>query len=154
MSATGASGGKGSFAAVGGGQAPFDGASFLSRFTFSYALPLFRLGYGRPLREEDMPPLAARDGLEGVAARLSACWERERARREPSLARALVSCFRRDLVVFAILFPSRLPSQIITNAASTSRLRADLLLPVPSFVWLLVGVASLRTSRTATAFVA
>ena len=84
--------------------APFDAAGWASRLTFRFALPLFRVGFERPLVEGDLPRLAERDRLPRQARRIGDAWARERRGASPSLARALARAFRRDLVVSGLLF--------------------------------------------------
>ncbi|KAH8052777.1 canalicular multispecific organic anion transporter [Aureococcus anophagefferens] len=79
--------------------APFDAAGWLSRLTFRFALPLFRVGFERPLVEGDLPRLAERDRLPRQARRIGDAWAlRSAPRRQPGWA------FRRDLVVSGLLF--------------------------------------------------
>eukprot|EP00629_Pelagomonadales_sp_RCC1024_P011875 CAMPEP_0119277950 /NCGR_PEP_ID=MMETSP1329-20130426/18195_1 /TAXON_ID=114041 /ORGANISM="Genus nov. species nov., Strain RCC1024" /LENGTH=390 /DNA_ID=CAMNT_0007278445 /DNA_START=144 /DNA_END=1313 /DNA_ORIENTATION=+ len=106
---------KAAFAAV-DQPSPYDSCGWLSRLTYLYALPLFRLGAARPLAVDDLPPIAARDSLPTIAARISASWDDEQTRQKPSLARALLRCFRREYVVSGILFLFDFAA-IVTQAA-------------------------------------
>ncbi|KAK7231789.1 ABC transporter [Aureococcus anophagefferens] len=84
--------------------APFDAAGWLSRLTFRFALPLFRVGFERPLVEGDLPRLAERDRLPRQARRIGDAWARGARARRRACSRALASAFRRDLVVSGLLF--------------------------------------------------
>ncbi|KAJ1449532.1 P-loop containing nucleoside triphosphate hydrolase protein [Pelagophyceae sp. CCMP2097] len=78
---------------------PFDTAGFVSKWSFLYALPLFRLGARRPLQQADLPPVAARDTPERVSRLVEEAWART-----PSIARALWGAFGNDLVLSGLLF--------------------------------------------------
>lgn len=79
-------------------ESPFDKASIWSRFTYLYALPLFRLGAQRPLLETDLPPLARRDTVARIAARIEAAWMVRQGKGPGALARALLAAFKSEML--------------------------------------------------------
>ncbi|KAH8055898.1 ATPase [Aureococcus anophagefferens] len=84
------------YATCGGAVAPNDAAGLLSTLTYDYVRPLLKLGLQRPLMLDDLPPVATRDGIAPITARIAAAWDRE-AEGRGSLIAALVAAFAREL---------------------------------------------------------
>ncbi|KAJ8613372.1 hypothetical protein CTAYLR_002291 [Chrysophaeum taylorii] len=85
-------------------NSPFDDASIWSRFTFWYAVPLFRIGAQRPLVEADLPVIAGRDEIATIAHRIEASWTARRGSGPRALARALFFTFKAEGLWSAFFF--------------------------------------------------
>ena len=91
--------GPGTDSPVQGRVAPEDTASWLSLLTFSWCKPLVaKAARQGGLVQSDLPPVAVEDAALDVQRAFREAWRRERARRSPSLLRALVAVHRRRCV--------------------------------------------------------
>ena len=75
---------------------PYDTASLWSHISYSYVLPLLRLGATRPLVQSDLPPLPTHDDCEVLSSNLQREWKKEKQRLQPSLWAAIYRAFKRD----------------------------------------------------------
>jgi len=70
--------------------------SWIQQITFSYGLPLMRVGASRPLEPQDIPALREADNAEALIQQVKISWKAERVRHpKPSLYRALLRAFAR-----------------------------------------------------------
>ncbi|EQC37405.1 hypothetical protein SDRG_05009 [Saprolegnia diclina VS20] len=77
--------------------------SCLSSMLFTWMNPLLELGNERPLEMDDLYQLAPALRADVASARFQACWDIERQRPHPSLARALARAFGRRFVAAGVL---------------------------------------------------
>ena len=81
---------------------PLEGASFLSQLTFSWPLPIIRLGVARAIEENDIPEILADEDSDRNRRRFEEVWKEEqeiaaRKGQTPSLHRALLRLYFRTL---------------------------------------------------------
>jgi ATP-binding cassette subfamily C (CFTR/MRP) protein 4 len=87
---------------------PWDRSNVVSKYLFTFVLPMLRLGAHRPLQRTDLSPAPKRDRAPARVALIERAWEaeveraRERGRR-PSLLRALAVSHTADLIKCGVL---------------------------------------------------
>ncbi|KAJ8929216.1 hypothetical protein NQ314_018095 [Rhamnusium bicolor] len=82
---------------------PIDRANIISRLFFCWLLPYFAKGFKRELNEDDMYHAIRKDESKRLGDKLEAAWNYQIThKKNPSLWRALIRVFRRDLFLSAI----------------------------------------------------
>ena len=77
-------------------KSPFDEASILNRWLFSWLSPLLRVGYRTPLQAAHMLALPQSDRCDSVAVPFEETWRAEKSKFHPKLWRAFVKSFGVD----------------------------------------------------------
>ncbi|CAE8595655.1 unnamed protein product [Polarella glacialis] len=83
---------------------PADEAGLLATITFSYGLPLMRVGAQRPLQLRDVPTICVSDSAEVVVQRVQDAWDAELLRRpkRPSLLWALFRASKAKIIMSGV----------------------------------------------------
>lgn len=72
---------------------PFDEAFFLSRWFYSWIIPLYCIGYKRPIEFSDLYKCSKKDEAVVVSTKLEREWDRELQKKNPSFLMALTRAF-------------------------------------------------------------
>ncbi|XP_061290380.1 ATP-binding cassette sub-family C member 4-like [Bos javanicus] len=86
---------------------PLQDANLCSRLVFWWINPLFKIGHKRRLEEDDMYSVLPEDRSQHVGEKLQGYWDQEVKRaekdaREPSLMKAIIKCYWKSYLPFAI----------------------------------------------------
>ncbi|XP_070656492.1 ATP-binding cassette sub-family C member 4-like [Bos indicus] len=86
---------------------PLQDANLCSRLVFWWINPLFKIGHKRRLEEDDMYSVLPEDRSQHVGEELQGYWDQEVKRaekdaREPSLMKAIIKCYWKSYLPFAI----------------------------------------------------
>uniref|UniRef100_A0A4W2CUZ4 ATP binding cassette subfamily C member 4 n=1 Tax=Bos indicus x Bos taurus TaxID=30522 RepID=A0A4W2CUZ4_BOBOX len=86
---------------------PLQDANLCSRLVFWWINPLFKIGYKRRLEEDDMYSVLPGDRSQHLGEELQGYWDQEVLRanedtREPSLMKAIIKCYWKSYLPFAI----------------------------------------------------
>ncbi|XP_028291453.1 ATP-binding cassette sub-family C member 4 isoform X2 [Gouania willdenowi] len=86
---------------------PSVSANLLSKIFFCWLNPLFRIGYQRNLREDDMYKVLPEDASDGLGKELQWFWNQESYQaakdlRKPSLSRALIQCYWKSYLLIGV----------------------------------------------------
>ncbi|XP_045018420.1 uncharacterized protein LOC123464839 [Bubalus bubalis] len=86
---------------------PLRDANLCSRLVFWWINPLFKIGYKRRLEEDDMYSVLPGDRSQYLGQELQRYWDQEVLRanedtREPSLMKAIIKCYWKSYMPFAI----------------------------------------------------
>ncbi|KAK7882506.1 hypothetical protein WMY93_028680 [Mugilogobius chulae] len=86
---------------------PLATANLLSKIFFCWLNPLFKVGYGRKLEEEDMYKVLPEDASDKLGEKLQWHWDKEvkqaaKDLRLPSLGKALIHCFWKSYLLIGI----------------------------------------------------
>eukprot|EP01125_Pyxidicula_operculata_P009772 TRINITY_DN3212_c0_g1_i3.p1 TRINITY_DN3212_c0_g1~~TRINITY_DN3212_c0_g1_i3.p1 ORF type:complete len:1599 (+),score=296.82 TRINITY_DN3212_c0_g1_i3:668-5464(+) len=121
---------------------PIEDASFFSQLFYFWFSDIMKLGYERPLKEEDLWTLHPVDRCELTADRFEKYWNIEKLSEKPSLAKAFVKTFWKD---FILSFVAQ-SIYIITIASGPAIVMRNLLDFIehptsgrPEYGWILAG---------------
>ncbi|XP_055381053.1 probable multidrug resistance-associated protein lethal(2)03659 [Condylostylus longicornis] len=78
-------------------------ANFISRWTFWWLRELFRKGFNRPLKEEELYEHIPSLDCETVAQKFANLWEDELKRKNPSIIRVIFCAFGKSFIIYALL---------------------------------------------------
>ncbi|XP_043748473.1 ATP-binding cassette sub-family C member 4-like [Cervus elaphus] len=86
---------------------PLQHANLCSRLVFWWLNPLFKIGHKRRLEEDDMYSVLPEDRSQRLGEELQGYWDKEVKRaekdaREPSLMKAIINCYWKSYLPFAI----------------------------------------------------
>uniref|UniRef100_A0A8B9YA27 Multidrug resistance-associated protein 4 n=1 Tax=Bos mutus grunniens TaxID=30521 RepID=A0A8B9YA27_BOSMU len=86
---------------------PLQDANLCSRLVFWWINPLFKIGHKRRLEEDDMYSVLPEDRSQHLGEELQGYWDQEVKRaekdaREPSLMKAIIKCYWKSYLPFAI----------------------------------------------------
>ncbi|KAG0054044.1 hypothetical protein BGZ83_012033 [Gryganskiella cystojenkinii] len=83
-------------------KCPEDEANIFSRASFNWVTGLMRKGYAKPLTMDDLWALRSEDKSKSVSNTFAAAWEKELAKKQPSLLKALANAFGRPFYIAGI----------------------------------------------------
>ncbi|XP_055381149.1 probable multidrug resistance-associated protein lethal(2)03659 [Condylostylus longicornis] len=83
---------------------PVNDANFLSKWTFWWVRKLFRKGFSRPLKEEELYERIPSLDCEKVTEKFAKLWEDELKRKNPSVIRMIFRAYGTSFMVYALLF--------------------------------------------------
>ncbi|XP_024844680.1 ATP-binding cassette subfamily C member 4-like [Bos taurus] len=86
---------------------PLQDANLCSRLVFWWINPLFKIGHKRRLEKDDMYSVLPEDRCQHLGEKLQGYWDQEVKRaekdaREPSLTKAIIKCYWKSYLPFAI----------------------------------------------------
>ncbi|XP_031637635.1 multidrug resistance-associated protein 4-like, partial [Contarinia nasturtii] len=82
---------------------PRQSASWISILTFGWTIPMFKRSYNKVLNANDVFAPVDEDHSDRLGDRLEKNWEMEKKKEKPSLTRALVKTFWRQLIILGFM---------------------------------------------------
>eukprot|EP01061_Rhynchopus_euleeides_P034018 TRINITY_DN576_c0_g2_i2.p1 TRINITY_DN576_c0_g2~~TRINITY_DN576_c0_g2_i2.p1 ORF type:complete len:1346 (+),score=493.74 TRINITY_DN576_c0_g2_i2:2-4039(+) len=124
---------------------PFLTSNFFSRETYSFINPLMSEGYSNPLMNSSLYGCLESEKSAGLSQRITAAWEKEQEKPDPSLTRALLAVFGfqyLEAFTYGVLewTAGVLEPYIITNLFEELRKKDDGLEEDEGKIWMYTGI--------------